>query len=241
MQFQIEALNVGNNVSDVYSWNRWWRLGKAEMSEGQTCGQGPMLDSELACFGLFETPARFSIFILRRLINYSLFFCSKNCQVQRSKPDWPKEMNWHIWMWLHVCRLNSTVECVPYHLQLSPENALQLIQQYPSAKPPPPHLHLSQRFRYESLTPLQSLIQAYDCLYSVKRHKRKWPTNDMNCVCDDTLTLPTSCMTLWLTVQTMSPLVISWMTHVCSVASLWYQQARWDWRGRWGRSHCGKS
>lgn len=29
-----------------------------------------------------------------------------------------------------VKRLNSTVECVPYHLQLSPENALQLIQQY---------------------------------------------------------------------------------------------------------------
>ncbi|XP_047467140.1 adenylyltransferase and sulfurtransferase MOCS3 isoform X2 [Mugil cephalus] len=29
-----------------------------------------------------------------------------------------------------VRRLNSTVECVPYHLQLSPENALQLIQQY---------------------------------------------------------------------------------------------------------------
>ncbi|MEQ2184072.1 hypothetical protein GOODEAATRI_004198 [Goodea atripinnis] len=26
-------------------------------------------------------------------------------------------------------RLNSTVECIPYHLQLSPENALQLIQQ----------------------------------------------------------------------------------------------------------------
>ncbi|KAM6913150.1 adenylyltransferase and sulfurtransferase MOCS3 [Xenentodon cancila] len=29
-----------------------------------------------------------------------------------------------------VRRLNSTVECIPYHLQLSPENALQLIQQY---------------------------------------------------------------------------------------------------------------
>lgn len=29
-----------------------------------------------------------------------------------------------------VKRLNSTVECVPYRLQLSPENALQLIQQY---------------------------------------------------------------------------------------------------------------
>ncbi|KAG7510369.1 adenylyltransferase and sulfurtransferase MOCS3 [Solea senegalensis] len=28
-------------------------------------------------------------------------------------------------------RLNSTVECIPYHLQLSPGNALQLIQQYP--------------------------------------------------------------------------------------------------------------
>ncbi|XP_029688680.1 adenylyltransferase and sulfurtransferase MOCS3 [Takifugu rubripes] len=27
-------------------------------------------------------------------------------------------------------RLNSTVECIPYHLQLSPQNALQLIQQY---------------------------------------------------------------------------------------------------------------
>ncbi|KAK6307108.1 hypothetical protein J4Q44_G00222560 [Coregonus suidteri] len=27
-----------------------------------------------------------------------------------------------------VRRLNSTVECIPYHLQLSPENALQLIQ-----------------------------------------------------------------------------------------------------------------
>ncbi|XP_058470584.1 adenylyltransferase and sulfurtransferase MOCS3 isoform X1 [Solea solea] len=27
-------------------------------------------------------------------------------------------------------RLNSTVECIPYHLQLSPGNALQLIQQY---------------------------------------------------------------------------------------------------------------
>ncbi|KAM7403872.1 hypothetical protein PAMA_004343 [Pampus argenteus] len=34
-----------------------------------------------------------------------------------------------------VRRLNSTVECVPYHIQLSPENALQLIQQYPAAKP----------------------------------------------------------------------------------------------------------
>uniref|UniRef100_A0A3Q0S6N8 Adenylyltransferase and sulfurtransferase MOCS3 n=1 Tax=Amphilophus citrinellus TaxID=61819 RepID=A0A3Q0S6N8_AMPCI len=29
-----------------------------------------------------------------------------------------------------VQRLNSTVECIPYRLQLSPENALQLIQQY---------------------------------------------------------------------------------------------------------------
>ncbi|XP_072221765.1 adenylyltransferase and sulfurtransferase MOCS3 [Leuresthes tenuis] len=29
-----------------------------------------------------------------------------------------------------VRRLNSTVECIPYHLQLSPENALELIQQY---------------------------------------------------------------------------------------------------------------
>ncbi|KAM4724528.1 adenylyltransferase and sulfurtransferase MOCS3 [Anableps anableps] len=29
-----------------------------------------------------------------------------------------------------VKRLNSAVECIPYHLQLSPENALQLIQQY---------------------------------------------------------------------------------------------------------------
>ncbi|XP_012717578.2 adenylyltransferase and sulfurtransferase MOCS3 [Fundulus heteroclitus] len=29
-----------------------------------------------------------------------------------------------------VKRLNSSVECIPYHLQLSPENALQLIQQY---------------------------------------------------------------------------------------------------------------
>ncbi|KAL7380307.1 hypothetical protein ABVT39_015550 [Epinephelus coioides] len=34
-----------------------------------------------------------------------------------------------------VKRLNSTVQCVPYHLQLSSENALQLIQQYPAAKP----------------------------------------------------------------------------------------------------------
>uniref|UniRef100_A0A3B4UFY3 Adenylyltransferase and sulfurtransferase MOCS3 n=1 Tax=Seriola dumerili TaxID=41447 RepID=A0A3B4UFY3_SERDU len=33
-----------------------------------------------------------------------------------------------------VRRLNSTVECIPYHLQLSSENALQLIQQYPAAK-----------------------------------------------------------------------------------------------------------
>ncbi|XP_032356422.1 adenylyltransferase and sulfurtransferase MOCS3 [Etheostoma spectabile] len=29
-----------------------------------------------------------------------------------------------------IKRLNSTVECIPYHLQLSSENALQLIQQY---------------------------------------------------------------------------------------------------------------
>ncbi|KAM6916911.1 adenylyltransferase and sulfurtransferase MOCS3 [Lycodopsis pacificus] len=29
-----------------------------------------------------------------------------------------------------VKRLNSTVECLPYHLKLSPENALQLIRQY---------------------------------------------------------------------------------------------------------------
>ncbi|KAM3871087.1 adenylyltransferase and sulfurtransferase MOCS3 [Diretmus argenteus] len=29
-----------------------------------------------------------------------------------------------------VRRLNSTVECIPYHIQLSPQNALQLIQQY---------------------------------------------------------------------------------------------------------------
>lgn len=36
----------------------------------------------------------------------------------------------------YVCRLNSTVECIPYHLQLSPENALQLIQQYPAAMCP---------------------------------------------------------------------------------------------------------
>ncbi|KAK5601626.1 Molybdenum cofactor synthesis protein 3 [Crenichthys baileyi] len=32
-----------------------------------------------------------------------------------------------------VKRLNSTVECIPYHLQLSPENAVQLIQQYPNS------------------------------------------------------------------------------------------------------------
>ncbi|KAF6717904.1 Adenylyltransferase and sulfurtransferase MOCS3 [Oryzias melastigma] len=32
-----------------------------------------------------------------------------------------------------VRRLNSGVECVPYHLQLSPKNALQLIQQYPQS------------------------------------------------------------------------------------------------------------
>ncbi|KAF1375053.1 hypothetical protein PFLUV_G00235430 [Perca fluviatilis] len=32
-----------------------------------------------------------------------------------------------------VKRLNSTVECIPYHLQLSSENALQLIKQYPAA------------------------------------------------------------------------------------------------------------
>ncbi|KAL4624058.1 adenylyltransferase and sulfurtransferase MOCS3 [Arapaima gigas] len=31
-----------------------------------------------------------------------------------------------------VRRLNSLVQCVPYHLQLTPENALQLIQQYPA-------------------------------------------------------------------------------------------------------------
>ncbi|KAL1258399.1 hypothetical protein QQF64_011643 [Cirrhinus molitorella] len=30
-----------------------------------------------------------------------------------------------------ISRLNSTVQCVPYHLQLSRENAIQLIQQYP--------------------------------------------------------------------------------------------------------------
>uniref|UniRef100_A0A673B7J5 Adenylyltransferase and sulfurtransferase MOCS3 n=1 Tax=Sphaeramia orbicularis TaxID=375764 RepID=A0A673B7J5_9TELE len=36
-----------------------------------------------------------------------------------------------------VRRLNSTVECIPYHLQLSPENALQLIQQYPPANGKP--------------------------------------------------------------------------------------------------------
>ncbi|XP_041928601.1 adenylyltransferase and sulfurtransferase MOCS3 [Alosa sapidissima] len=29
-----------------------------------------------------------------------------------------------------IRRLNSTVQCIPYHLQLSPDNALQLIQQY---------------------------------------------------------------------------------------------------------------
>lgn len=34
---------------------------------------------------------------------------------------------------MFVCRLNSTVECIPYHLQLTPENALQLVQQYPQA------------------------------------------------------------------------------------------------------------
>uniref|UniRef100_A0A8C7WQY0 Adenylyltransferase and sulfurtransferase MOCS3 n=1 Tax=Oryzias sinensis TaxID=183150 RepID=A0A8C7WQY0_9TELE len=32
-----------------------------------------------------------------------------------------------------VKRLNSGVECIPYHLQLSPENALQLVQQYPQS------------------------------------------------------------------------------------------------------------
>lgn len=45
----------------------------------------------------------------------------------------PQEVNWYFCVWLYVCRLNSTVECIPYHLQLSPENALQLIQQYPAA------------------------------------------------------------------------------------------------------------
>ncbi|KAM3594047.1 uncharacterized protein V6R79_001249 [Siganus canaliculatus] len=34
-----------------------------------------------------------------------------------------------------VKRLNSTVECIPYHLPLSRENALQLIQQYPFLEP----------------------------------------------------------------------------------------------------------
>lgn len=36
------------------------------------------------------------------------------------------------WDWcLCSYRLNSSVQCVPYHLQLSRENAIQLIQQYP--------------------------------------------------------------------------------------------------------------
>ncbi|KAF7704414.1 hypothetical protein HF521_021486 [Silurus meridionalis] len=30
-----------------------------------------------------------------------------------------------------LSKLNSTIQCVPYHLQLSSENALQLMQQYP--------------------------------------------------------------------------------------------------------------
>ncbi|KAI1895839.1 hypothetical protein AGOR_G00110900 [Albula goreensis] len=33
-----------------------------------------------------------------------------------------------------IKRLNSAVECVPYHLKLSHENALQLVQQYPPCK-----------------------------------------------------------------------------------------------------------
>ncbi|CAM4650105.1 unnamed protein product [Leuciscus chuanchicus] len=33
-----------------------------------------------------------------------------------------------------ISRLNSTVQCVPYHLQLSKDNAIQLIQQYPLMK-----------------------------------------------------------------------------------------------------------
>lgn len=141
-------------------------------------------------------------------------------------------------MWFYVCRLNSTVECVPYHLQLSPENALQLIQQYPAAKLSTyicyTDLPLANSSKVMNLSlQLHNVIQAYDRLYTQLRNSNMRLTSDMNSVCDDTLTSLTSYMTLWLTVQTMSPLVIWWMTPVCSVASLWCQQVPWEWMGRY--------
>lgn len=56
-----------------------------------------------------------------------------------------------------VYRLNSTVECIPYHLQLSPENALQLIQQYPQATSFTCNCHNTS-----SSSSLLSHVQAYD-------------------------------------------------------------------------------
>uniref|UniRef100_A0A668SJ53 Adenylyltransferase and sulfurtransferase MOCS3 n=1 Tax=Oreochromis aureus TaxID=47969 RepID=A0A668SJ53_OREAU len=71
-----------------------------------------------------------------------------------------------------VQRLNSTVECIPYHLQLSPENALQLIQQYPlfnvSDKPGKPLVSASA-LRMEGQLTVYNYHggPCYRCLYPV--------------------------------------------------------------------------
>ncbi|KAM7376522.1 hypothetical protein PAMP_006250 [Pampus punctatissimus] len=90
-----------------------------------------------------------------------------------------------------VRRLNSTVECVPYHMQLSPENALQLIQQYPAAK-------LSAYICYIDLL----LANCHESIFQLPS------TKSYSCLTYFTLTLLTSYMTLWRIVQTMPPLVI---------------------------------
>uniref|UniRef100_A0A3B5JYT1 Adenylyltransferase and sulfurtransferase MOCS3 n=1 Tax=Takifugu rubripes TaxID=31033 RepID=A0A3B5JYT1_TAKRU len=72
-------------------------------------------------------------------------------------------------------RLNSTVECIPYHLQLSPQNALQLIQQYPATTPPPPFFVAGKPLVSASALRLEGQLTVYNyhggpcyrCLYPV--------------------------------------------------------------------------
>lgn len=108
-------------------------------------------------------------------------------------------------MWPYVCRLNSTVECIPYHLQLSPQNALQLIQQYPATKP-----HMTSVVIYTYFCGVELLILFFRLMadYAASYIAGLFSWQMHICVCDDSLILLPSCMISLLTVPTTSPLVI---------------------------------
>lgn len=103
---------------------------------GLTWDSDPMLDSKLTCccfmiYSWFNWKNPW--YGLVKKSNTDLFVWNW-LLIEHQTQRLNFKINGYLWMWLTVCRLNSTVECIPYHLQLSSENALQLIQQYPAAK-----------------------------------------------------------------------------------------------------------